>query len=126
MRAMATESFGNTAVAAEDHIDFPNRECGNWFVLRTRSRQEKILAGALRSRRIACFLPLMRAARIYCGRRFVVELPLFPCYLFLRGQLEDAYVAERTDRVAQIIQVTDQKRLDDELFNLARVLGSNQ
>ena|SRR5437763_485684 len=125
MRATATEC-ATTAVPGEDGIEFPNQERGDWFVLRTRSRQEKILANTLRSREVGCFLPLLRAERIYCGRRFVVELPLFPCYVFLRGQLDDAYFAERTKRVAQIIQVPDQRRLDCELSNLARALSSNQ
>jgi len=101
----------------------PSRERGDWYVLRTRSRQEKTLAADLRSHEIAYFLPMYRSERMYCNRRVTVELPLFPGYLFLRGSLDDAYSADRTRRVAQIIQVTNQTRLDGELSSLAQVLA---
>ena len=103
----------------------PSAEYGDWFVLRTRSRQEKILAADLRARKIGYFLPLMRVERMYCNRKISVELPLFVGYLFLRGSFDDAYFADRTGRVAQIIQVNDQRRLDWELSNLAQVMGLN-
>ena len=103
----------------------PGPEYGAWFVLRMRSRQEKILAADLRARNICHFLPTIRVERLYCNRRITVELPLFVGYLFLRGSFDDAYFADRTGRVAQIIQVSDQPRLDWELNNLAQVLGLN-
>lgn len=106
-------------------VDLPSSEFGDWFVLRTRSRQEKILAADLRAKGIGHFLPLMRVERLYCNRRITVEIPLFVGYLFLRGNFDDTYFADRTGRVAQIIQVTDQRRLDHELTNLAHVLGLN-
>jgi transcription antitermination factor NusG len=103
----------------------PTRDRGDWFVLRTRSRQEKVLASDLHSNRIACFLPMLRTERTYCNRRITVELPMFPGYLFLRGSLDDAYWADRTRRVAQIIQVADQARLDCELMSLAQAIASD-
>lgn len=105
---------------------FPSSQRGDWFVLRTRSRQEKILADALRARGIGYFLPLVRVSRMYCGRNLLVELPVFPGYLFLRGSLEDAYFADRTRRLAQIIHVSDQGRITWELSNLAQVLATRQ
>lgn len=93
-----------------------------WFVLRTKSRQEKALAEALTARGIAFFLPLFRAVRYYGRRKVQSELPLFACYLFVHGQLEDAYMAERTGRVAQVLQVSDQRGLGDDLHNLRRAL----
>jgi transcription antitermination factor NusG len=108
------------------YAPLPASDRGDWFVLRTRSRQEKILAGDLQAKRIGYFLPLKRVQRTYCGRRFYVEMPMFPCYLFLRGEVDDAYWADRTGRVAQIIPVADQPRLQDELTNLARALSSTE
>ena len=49
---------------------------------------------------------------------------MFPGYLFLKGQLEDAYTADRTKRVAHIIPVVDQVKLTDELRNLALALSA--
>lgn len=97
---------------------FPGQGQGCWFVLHTRSRQEKILARELDGRQIAYFLPIVRRVRYYGVRRAMVEVPLFPGYLFLRGSLDEAYAADRTHRVAQIIEVGDQARIDWELKNV--------
>jgi len=94
--------------------------------LRTKSRQEKVLSKDLSAHGIGNFLPMISTERVYAGQRFLVELPLFPGYLFLRGSVDDAYYADRTRRIAQIIRVTDQKRLNGELSSLATVLSSSQ
>ena len=44
---------------------FPADPLDTWFVLRTKSRQEKILANELRSRGIANFLPIINCTK--CG-----------------------------------------------------------
>jgi transcription antitermination factor NusG len=89
-----------------------------WHVLHTKSRQEKALARELASRGIAHFLPLARHNRYHGGRKAVVDEPLFPGYVFLLGTADDAYAADRTRRVANLIRVPDQRKLDWELFNL--------
>jgi transcription antitermination factor NusG len=96
-----------------------------WFVLHTKSRQEKILAGELAASGVACYLPLVRRVRYYGSRKAVVEEPLFSGYVFLLGTVDQAYVADRTSRVANIIRVHDQRRLDWELQNLQAVLASS-
>jgi transcription antitermination factor NusG len=93
-------------------------ETATWTVLQVKSRQEKALAGDLRALDIQHYLPMVRRSQVYAGRRFNVELPLFPGYLFLSGTLDEVYMADRTRRVAKIINVYDQKQLDWELTNL--------
>jgi transcription antitermination factor NusG len=95
---------------------------GLWHLLHTRSRQEKALSETLAAKGIAVFLPLLDVTRTYGRRKESRELPLFPGYVFLKGHLEDAYEADRTKRVANIIPVADQKKLAWELHNLARAL----
>jgi transcriptional antiterminator RfaH len=102
---------------------FPADPLDVWFVLRTKSRQEKILANELRSRGIDSFLPIITCTKYYGGRKASVELPVFPGYLFLRGDMDQAYDADRTRRVAQIIKVNDQDRLDRELRNIHLALS---
>ena len=104
------------AVAAAD---------GAWHLLHTRSRQEKALCETLAAKGIAHYLPLANVTRHYGNRRVGVELPLFPGYVFLKGQLEQAYVADRTKRVAGIIRVVDQERVYCELRNLALALSTH-
>ncbi len=94
-----------------------------WFVLHVRSRQEKILAKDLAGLRIAHYLPLIVEAKYYGSGTFFVERPLFGGYLFLRGEIDDAYRANRTKRVAQILRVPDQEQLEWELRNLHLALS---
>jgi transcription antitermination factor NusG len=56
-----------------------------WYAVQTRSRHEKRVAEELRARAIEEFLPLHRCRnRWKNGVTADVELPLFPCYLFVR------------------------------------------
>jgi transcription antitermination factor NusG len=91
---------------------------GQWHVLHTKSRQEKVLAADLAAMGIAHYLPLVRQTRQHGGRKVVVDEPIFAGYVFLRGTLDQAYLADRTRRVAGIIRVADQKQLEWELTNL--------
>jgi len=100
------------------YAQLPPPECGRWHVLHTLSRHEKTLAASLCAMGIACYLPLIRQVRYYGGRKFNVQVPLFPGYVFLRGSTEEAYVADRTGHVARIIPVCAQEQLDWELRNL--------
>ena len=95
---------------------------GQWFVLHTRSRQEKALAADLSAMGVRCFLPMLKTVRYYGRRKARVVLPLFPNYVFLRGSLDDVYQADRTRRVASIIRVADQAGLQRELMQIHRVL----
>jgi transcription antitermination factor NusG len=89
-----------------------------WHVLHVKSRQEKALSADLSIRGIEYYLPLVRQARFYGHRKADVQLPLFAGYLFLLGTMEQAYSADRTGRVARIIPVFDQEKMDWELANL--------
>ncbi len=95
-----------------------------WFVLHTKSRQEKALAADLLALRIRFVLPLIPVARYYGRRKVRVHQPLFPGYLFLHGSIENTYAADRTQRVAGIIKVADQDRLRAELANIEAALAA--
>ena len=97
---------------------------GAWHVLHTRSRQEKALSDELAAMGIANYLPLCRQVRFYGHRKIAVEKPLFPGYVFLRGTIDEAYLADRTRRVAAIMRVADQQTLHWELTNLRLALSN--
>jgi transcription antitermination factor NusG len=57
----------------------------HWFAVYTNARHEKHVSTQLGLRQIESFLPLYRAVHRWKNRQTVsVELPLFPCYLFVR------------------------------------------
>lgn len=111
-----------SAVAAR--LGLPDFD-GPWVVLHTRSRQEKALAEDLTRLGIPYFLPLLHSVRFYNGRKARVRVPMFPSYLFLRGEMEEAYRAEKTRRLVGIIRVPEPQRLSWELRNLALALTSD-
>ena len=97
---------------------FTEGAVGSWYLLRTRSRHEKIVANDLAARGVLHYLPLTNCIRYYGDRKAKVEIPLFPGYVFLRGAAEDAYAVDRFGRIAQILLVPNQKRVNEELRNI--------
>lgn len=93
-----------------------------WIVLHAKSRQEKALAEDLSARGLELYLPLIRSVRYYGRRKAKVELPLFPGYVFLHGEREDGFTADRTGRVVSVLQVSDQKSFADEIAQIKAVL----
>jgi transcription antitermination factor NusG len=59
-----------------------------WFAIHTKHQHEKLAAGSLAYKGFEVFLPLFTAVRRWSDRTKELTLPLFPCYLFLRGDLE--------------------------------------
>ena len=100
----------------------PSQEAGDWFVLHTRSRQEKVIAEALDAQGVGCFLPLVSKLRYYGKRKAKSIVPLFPGYVFMRGQRDDAFTVDRMNRIVQIIDVPDQDALAWELQNIAKAV----
>lgn len=93
-----------------------------WFLVRTRSRREKALARDLLSRGVTCLLPVVTEVRYQGARKAKVVAPLFAGYLFLFGDREEAFTADRSEHAAQLLEVPDQSRLSDELRSLCTVL----
>jgi transcription antitermination factor NusG len=58
---------------------------GAWYAIYTRHQHEKSVAQFLSAKGLQVFLPLYNATRRWKDRTVHLSLPLFPCYLFLRG-----------------------------------------
>lgn len=60
-----------------------------WFTAYTAPRHEKRVAEHFRQRQIECFLPLYSSHRRWKdGSKTILDLPLFPSYIFVRVALE--------------------------------------
>jgi len=59
-----------------------------WHALYTRHQHEKVVARVLENKGFEIFLPLYPTARRWKDRTQLLSLPLFPCYVFLRGGLD--------------------------------------
>jgi len=80
-----------------------------------RSRQEKVLARHLLRSGVGYYLPLQQKEVRRKGRRFVSHLPLFPGYVFFRG---DKTAALQSHVIVHLLEVQDQRLLGGELASL--------
>ncbi len=80
----------------------PNREAC-WRAVYLVARHEKAVAEQLHRRSIESFLPLYRTIHLWNGRKAEVELPLFPCYLFVRIAADHKLRVLEVPGVVQIV-----------------------
>ena len=59
-----------------------------WWALYIRHQHEKAVAEMLSAKGFEVFLPLYDSQRRWKDRKMTISLPLFPCYLFIRGGLD--------------------------------------
>jgi transcription antitermination factor NusG len=91
---------------------------GRWRIAHTRSRNEKALARALLVWGVPYYLPLYKRRWVRRGRRFETVMPLFPGYVFFSGDDDVRTTVLTTNRVAQVIEVTDQEQFIEELTQI--------
>jgi transcription antitermination factor NusG len=60
----------------------------SWLVLRTRSRHEATVESDLQQRSITAYLPKRSVMRRWRDRKVVVQMPLFPGYVFVQPRVE--------------------------------------
>jgi transcription antitermination factor NusG len=85
-RSVHSEFAGNTFIREGEQLNI----APEWYAVQTRPRHEKRVAAEIRARDMEEFLPVHRSRnRWKNGVTADVELPLFPCYLFVRVPLCD-------------------------------------
>lgn len=70
------------------HAGMPGGELSDWYAVYTRHQHEKAVAENLFGRGLEIFLPVYQAVRQWSDRQKRISLPLFPCYVFFRGNLD--------------------------------------
>jgi transcription antitermination factor NusG len=90
-------------------IEAPDRRLTErWYVLNTKSRHEQVAFNGLSKKGIETFLPKTLKRSIRKDRRVMLNIPLFPGYLFLNSILTP-------DRHLQILKT----------FGAVRIIGNN-
>jgi transcription antitermination factor NusG len=74
-----------------------------WHALYTRHQHEKTVAQILSNRGHEVFLPLYSTAHRWQDRTKQLSLPLFPCYVFLRGGLDRRLQVLSTPGICTIV-----------------------
>lgn len=76
----------------------------SWFALYTKHQHEKAAAFLLQRTGFEVFLPLYHEVHRWKDRNQKVQLPVFPCYLFLRTSLARKAEVLRTPGVFSIVE----------------------
>ena len=95
---------------------------GQWWVAHTKSRNEKALAHDLMAKDLNYFLPMTLKVSRRSHRTLKSMLPLFAGYLFFCGPENDRVELLKTNRVVNLLEVTDQEMLVNELVRIERAV----
>lgn len=97
--AVTTDSDPYVPLSIPSHYGEPH-----WFAVYTRARHEKRVTEQLRQQEtFAVFLPTYKTVRRWKDRRKLVELPLFPGYVFVRIALKDRLNLLRIPGVVRLV-----------------------
>jgi transcription antitermination factor NusG len=84
-------------------IDAGTHETQDWWAVYTRHQHEKTVAEMLSAKDFEVFLPLYESIRRWKDRSMRLTLPLFPCYVFVRGGLNRRLQVVTTPGVHMIL-----------------------
>jgi transcription antitermination factor NusG len=75
----------------------------SWWALYTRHQHERVVADVLSAKGFEVFLPLYDSIRRWKDRQKLLSLPLFPCYVFIRGEVGRCLQVVNTPGVHMIL-----------------------
>jgi transcription antitermination factor NusG len=113
-------SFVSTSADESQFSDSP------WYAIYTRHQHEKMVDQVLTSKGFNTFLPLYVATHNWKDRTKTLSLPLFPCYVFLKGGIERRLQLITTPGVFGLVSSAGQpaKIPDIEIDSIRRVMQS--
>src|ERR1700730_6310394 len=79
-----------------------------WHAIYTRHQHEKTVAYILKNKGFETFLPLYPVTRRWKDRNKLLSLPLFPCYVFFKGDLERRLDIVTTPGIYAIVSTAGQ------------------
>ena len=94
-----------------------------WYVFYTKPRFEKKVDIKLKQLKLESFLPLYTAIRKWSDRKKKIEVPLFPGYIFVRGNEKTRLLALTVDGIVRsVIFKNEPATLRDEEINNIKLL----
>jgi transcription antitermination factor NusG len=74
-----------------------------WWAIYTRHQHEKVVATTLSAKNFEVFFPFYESVRRWKDRKKVIWLPLFPCYVFVKGGVDRRLQVVTTPGVHMIL-----------------------
>lgn len=84
------------------------KQVAHWYAAYTTARHEKVVAQQLAERRVETFLPLYRTLHRWADRRKLVELALFPSYVFVKINPRDKLCVLQVPSVVHLVSFNGQ------------------
>jgi len=79
-------------------------ESRDWYAFRVRPRHEKLVSVSLRGKGYEEFLPLAKSKRRWADRSPIIEMPLFPGYIFCETERSEIGRIRCTQGVVDVIR----------------------
>jgi transcription antitermination factor NusG len=122
---------GNAAAFHASHDIFLLRQCrdavdeAKWYALYTCPRHEKMVLQQLNGKAVECYLPLYQSLRRWNDRKALIDLPLFPGYLFVRIPLSERLRVLTVPGVVRIVSFNGKPASlsDEEIQTLKASVG---
>ena len=110
-----------------DNLEAKPVDHSPWWALYTRHQHEKTVADILSAKGFEVFLPLYESRRRWKDRTKILSLPLFPCYLFLRGGLDRKLQVVTTPGVHMILYRGENAAVipEQEIQSIQRAVGGS-
>lgn len=107
------------------NVDVGRGADSSWWALYTRHQHEKVVAEMLLAKGFEVFLPLYESVRHWKDRSKRLSLPLFPCYVFLRGGIDRRLQAVTTPGVHMALSNGEGVALipDEEIQAIRKAVG---
>ena len=98
----------------------------SWWAVYTRHQHEKAVAQVLSTKGFEVFLPLYDSVRRWKDRSKTLSLPLFPCYVFVRGGMNRRLQVVTTPGIHTILYSGERLAFipNDEIDSIRRAVSS--
>lgn len=108
-------------------VEIPAPEGSPWWALYTRHQHEKVVAEMLALKGLEVFLPLYDSVRRWKDRKKMLSLPLFPCYVFVRGAMNRRLQVLTTPGVHMILSHGERAAIipEDEIEAIRRTVDGS-
>jgi transcription antitermination factor NusG len=107
-------------------IDEEVENSSSWWAVYTRHQHEKAVAQVLSTKGFEVFLPLYDSVRRWKDRSKTLSLPLFPCYVFVRGGMNRRLQVVTTPGIHTILYSGERLAFipNDEIDSIRRAVNS--
>lgn len=105
-----------------------DNEKPKWFAVRTKYRAEKVVQKQFEIKEIDSFLPILKLTRLYKKKKKKVDLPLIPCYIFVKIVKNEYIKVLETEFVFNFVKFSNEliSITDEEIELMKRISGENQ